>query len=87
MGGKQPLHCEDIGKYRCGGTSDAAIGVHTAGQRCTCARRLLVKQGAQGDAAYGAAEVDIAGRLQPGRWDDDRSRLSADDFSTERHSM
>lgn len=42
----------------------------TAGQRCTCARRLLVKQGAQGDA-FLARLVDVAGRLQPGRWDDD----------------
>ncbi|MDT9170940.1 aldehyde dehydrogenase family protein, partial [Escherichia coli] len=40
----------------------------TAGQRCTCARRLLVKRGAAGDA-FLARLVEIAGRLRPGRWD------------------
>ncbi len=57
--------------------SDAAIGAYYRRQRCTCARRLLVKQGAQGDA-FLARLVDVAGRLQPGRWETIRSRLSAD---------
>lgn len=70
MGGNNPLIIEDVANI------DAAVHLTlqsafiTAGQRCTCARRLLVKQGAQGDA-FLARLVDVAGRLQPGRWDDD----------------
>ncbi|OON41278.1 succinylglutamate-semialdehyde dehydrogenase [Izhakiella australiensis] len=40
----------------------------TAGQRCTCARRLLVKRGAAGDA-FLRRLVEVAARLVPGRWD------------------
>ncbi|ASG54978.1 MAG TPA: succinylglutamate-semialdehyde dehydrogenase [Salmonella bongori] len=70
MGGNNPLIIEDAANI------DAAVHLTlqsafiTAGQRCTCARRLLVKQGAQGDA-FLARLVDVAGRLQPGRWDDE----------------
>lgn len=70
MGGNNPLIIEDVANI------DAAVHLTlqsafiTAGQRCTCARRLLVKQDAQGDA-FLARLVDVAGRLQPGRWDDD----------------
>jgi len=42
----------------------------TAGQRCTCARRLLVKRGAAGDA-FLTRLVEVAGRLQPGAWNAD----------------
>lgn len=50
MGGNNPLIIDDV--------SDIDAAVHltiqsafvTAGQRCTCARRLLLKSGAQGDA-------------------------------------
>ena len=42
----------------------------TAGQRCTCARRLLVKRGAAGDA-FLQRLTEVASRLQPGRWDDE----------------
>ncbi|MBV6321728.1 succinylglutamate-semialdehyde dehydrogenase [Duganella violaceipulchra] len=37
----------------------------SAGQRCTCARRLIVKQGAEGDAII-ARLVDVASRLTIG---------------------
>ncbi|PKH26484.1 succinylglutamate-semialdehyde dehydrogenase [Enterobacterales bacterium CwR94] len=70
MGGNNALIVEDI--------SDIDAAVHltlqsafiTAGQRCTCARRLLVKRGAQGDA-FLARLVTVAGRLQPGAWNAD----------------
>lgn len=42
----------------------------TAGQRCTCARRLLLKSGAQGDA-FLARLVAVSQRLTPGNWDDE----------------
>ncbi|WP_105647827.1 succinylglutamate-semialdehyde dehydrogenase [Cronobacter dublinensis] len=68
MGGNNPLIVED--------PDDIDGAVHlaiqsafiTAGQRCTCARRLLVKRGAAGDA-FLARLVEIAGRLRPDRWD------------------
>ncbi|MBJ9227052.1 succinylglutamate-semialdehyde dehydrogenase [Citrobacter braakii] len=68
MGGNNPLiieNPEDI---------DAAVHLTiqsafvTAGQRCTCARRLLVKKGAQGDA-FLTRLVDVSQRLMPGNWD------------------
>lgn len=68
MGGNNPLiieNPEDI---------DAAVHLTiqsafvTAGQRCTCARRLLVKKGAQGDA-FLARLVEVSQRLMPGNWD------------------
>lgn len=40
----------------------------TAGQRCTCARRLLVKRGAAGDA-FLQRLITVSARLQPGAWD------------------
>ena len=42
----------------------------TAGQRCTCARRLLVKRGAQGDA-FLRRLVEVSARLVPATWDAD----------------
>ena len=68
MGGNNPLIIED--------PDDIDGAVHltiqsafvTAGQRCTCARRLLVKQGEQGDAFIHRL-VEVASRLQPGTWD------------------
>lgn len=67
MGGNNALIVED--------PSDLDGAVHiaiqsafiTAGQRCTCARRLLVKRGAAGDA-FLQRLVEVAGRLKPGAW-------------------
>ncbi|ENC9769933.1 succinylglutamate-semialdehyde dehydrogenase [Citrobacter koseri] len=70
MGGNNPLiieNPEDI---------DAAVHLTiqsafvTAGQRCTCARRLLVKRGEQGDA-FLARLLEVSQRLTPGEWDDE----------------
>jgi len=68
MGGNNPLIVED--------PQDIDGAVHlviqsafvTAGQRCTCARRLLVKKGAQGDA-FLQRLVEVAGRIRPDAWD------------------
>jgi succinylglutamic semialdehyde dehydrogenase len=67
MGGNNALIVED--------PSDVDGAVHiaiqsafiTAGQRCTCARRLLVKRGVAGDA-FLQRLVDVSARLQPGAW-------------------
>ncbi|WHP33235.1 succinylglutamate-semialdehyde dehydrogenase [Trabulsiella odontotermitis] len=68
MGGNNPLIVDDPADI------DAAVHLTiqsafiTAGQRCTCARRLLVKRGERGDA-FLARLVEVSRRLTPGRWD------------------
>lgn len=70
MGGNNPLIIDEVADI------DAAVHLTiqsafvTAGQRCTCARRLLLKSGAQGDA-FLARLVAVSQRLTPGKWDDE----------------
>ncbi|MBS1203866.1 MAG: astD [Proteobacteria bacterium] len=67
MGGNNPLIVED--------PQDIDAAVHlaiqsafiTAGQRCTCARRLLVKRSPEGDA-FLARLVEVSTRLTPQAW-------------------
>ncbi len=68
MGGNNPLIVEDPDDI------DAAVHLAiqsafiTAGQRCTCARRLLVKRSPAGDA-FLARLVEVSARLIPQAWD------------------
>ncbi|KGT94845.1 succinylglutamate-semialdehyde dehydrogenase [Erwinia typographi] len=68
MGGNNALIVEDPADV------DAAVNLAiqsafiTAGQRCTCARRMLVKRGAAGDA-FLARFTEVAARIKPGAWD------------------
>ncbi|WP_342320953.1 succinylglutamate-semialdehyde dehydrogenase [Kosakonia sp. BYX6] len=68
MGGNNPLIVEDPDD------TDAAVHLAiqsafiTAGQRCTCARRLLVKRSDAGDA-FLARLVEVTARLTPQAWD------------------
>lgn len=70
MGGNNPLIIDEVADI------DAAVHLTiqsafvTAGQRCTCARRVLLKSGAQGDA-FLARLVAVSQRLTPGNWDDE----------------
>ena len=68
MGGNNPLVVWDSADAE----AAARIAVHsayiTAGQRCSCARRLIVPEGAAGDAVIEAIDR-IAGQLSIGRWD------------------
>lgn len=69
MGGNNPLIVHDPG--------DLAAAVHhtvqsaflSAGQRCTCARRLLVPEGQEGDR-FLERLVEVAGGLRVGRFDE-----------------
>lgn len=67
MGGNNALIVEDPADI------DGAVHIAiqsafiTAGQRCTCARRLLVKRGAAGDA-FLQRLVEVSGRLHPAAW-------------------
>ncbi|HCB1500159.1 TPA: succinylglutamate-semialdehyde dehydrogenase [Klebsiella michiganensis] len=70
MGGNNPLIVDE--------PQDIDAAVHltiqsafiTAGQRCTCARRLLVKRGEVGDA-FLQRLVTVSQKLTPGAWDAD----------------
>ncbi|TCC02376.1 succinylglutamate-semialdehyde dehydrogenase [Kosakonia quasisacchari] len=68
MGGNNPLIVEDPDDI------DAAVHLAiqsafiTAGQRCTCARRLLVKRSKAGDD-FLMRLVEVSARLQPQAWD------------------
>ena len=67
MGGNNPLIVDEPDDI------DAAVHLTiqsafvTAGQRCTCARRLLVKRGAVGDA-FLQRLVEVSGRIVPDAW-------------------
>ncbi len=67
LGGNNPLIAWDSPE------DAASIIVHsayvTSGQRCSCARRLIVPEGAQGDAIVGALEAMTA-RLRVSAWDE-----------------
>ncbi|GAA5180920.1 succinylglutamate-semialdehyde dehydrogenase [Niveibacterium umoris] len=69
MGGNNPLVVQDVADI------DAAIftivqsAFISAGQRCTCARRLLVPAGEWGDALL-ARLVRVAAALRVGAWDE-----------------
>lgn len=69
MGGNSPLIIWDVADAR----AAASIAVHsafiTAGQRCSCARRLIVPRGEAGDAVI-AGIVEFAKGLTIGKWDD-----------------
>tara|TARA_R110000868_G_scaffold57591_2_gene177804 strand:- start:34707 stop:36152 length:1446 start_codon:yes stop_codon:yes gene_type:complete len=70
MGGNNPLVIWDAADSR----AAASIAVHsafiTAGQRCSCARRLILPEGPAGDAVVEAI-ADFASRLTIGRWNDE----------------
>ncbi len=68
MGGNNPLIVEEVAEV------DAALhhviqsAFISAGQRCTCARRLLVPTGAWGDA-FLARLISVSSALKVGAWD------------------
>jgi len=70
MGGNNPLVVWDAADAE----AAARVAVHsayvTAGQRCSCARRLILPEGAAGDAVIEAIDR-IAGALSVDRWDAD----------------
>lgn len=65
MGGNNPLVVWDVKDIDAAVFMAISSAFISAGQRCTCARRLIVKQGAEGDAII-ARLVDVASRLTVG---------------------
>ncbi|MHA3059075.1 succinylglutamate-semialdehyde dehydrogenase [Acinetobacter sp. ANC 4636] len=68
MGGNNALIVEDFEDVNAAVNVAIQSAFISAGQRCTCARRILVKHGAQGDA-FIQRLVEVAGKLQIGAWD------------------
>ena len=69
MGGNNPLVVQDVSNIDAAVFQTIQSAFISAGQRCTCARRLIVPRSAEGDA-FLARLVDVASRLKVGRWDD-----------------
>jgi succinylglutamic semialdehyde dehydrogenase len=70
MGGNNPLVVHDVADLDAAVYTIVASAFLSAGQRCTCARRLLVPAGAAGDALL-ARLVEASARIAVGRWDDE----------------
>ena len=70
MGGNNPLVIWDVDDAE----AAARLAIHsaflTAGQRCSCARRLILPDGPAGEAVT-TRLVELAGRLSVGAWDSD----------------
>lgn len=68
MGGVNPLIAGDVADQNAAVFHIVQSAYISAGQRCTCARRLYVKRGAAGDALI-ARLTDVASRLVVGAFD------------------
>ena len=69
MGGNNPLIVDQVADVDAAVYTIVQSAFISAGQRCTCARRLLVPQGEWGDALL-ARLVQVAGQLKVGRFDE-----------------
>jgi succinylglutamic semialdehyde dehydrogenase len=72
MGGNNPLIVDQVADVDAAVYTIVQSAFISAGQRCTCARRLLVPQGQWGDALL-ARLVQVAGQLRVGRFDEQPS--------------
>ncbi|MCL7461276.1 succinylglutamate-semialdehyde dehydrogenase [Pseudomonas sp. NW5] len=70
MGGNNPLLVEEVVDLDAAVLCIVQSAFLSAGQRCTCARRLLVPEGVWGERLL-ARLVEVAGRLRVGRFDAD----------------
>ncbi len=68
MGGNNPLIVDQVADVDAAVYTIVQSAFISAGQRCTCARRLLVPVGAWGDALL-ARLVQVAGQIRVGRFD------------------
>ncbi len=65
LGGNNPLIAWDVANAKDAAQVIARSAYITTGQRCTCARRLIVRQGEEGDRIVDAV-ADLIGRLVVG---------------------
>ncbi|NEX91972.1 succinylglutamate-semialdehyde dehydrogenase [Caulobacter sp. 17J65-9] len=68
LGGNNPLVVWDVEDPQAAASLVVQSAYVTTGQRCSCARRLIVKDGAEGDAVIEAVAA-LADRLTVGPWD------------------
>ncbi len=71
MGGNNPLIVWDAQDAEAAASLIVQSAFVTSGQRCTCARRLIVPAGAKGDAIIDAV-LALTDRLTLGAWDDEK---------------
>jgi len=69
MGGNNALVVWDVSDLRAAAYATIQSAYLTAGQRCSCARRLIVQSGAKGEQFLGALTAMIA-RIRVGRYDE-----------------
>lgn len=69
MGGNNPLIVDQVADVDAAVYTIVQSAFISAGQRCTCARRLLVPQGEWGDALL-ARLVQVVGQIKVGRFDE-----------------
>jgi succinylglutamic semialdehyde dehydrogenase len=69
MGGNNPLVVWDVSDIRAAAYATIQSAYLTAGQRCSCARRLIVQSGAAGDQ-FLEALVAMIGRVRVGRYNE-----------------
>lgn len=68
MGGNNPLIAWDVADAKAAASHIVQSAFITSGQRCTCARRLIVQDGAAGDAIIRAV-TEMTKALTLGAWD------------------
>ncbi|RDE18239.1 succinylglutamate-semialdehyde dehydrogenase [Motiliproteus coralliicola] len=68
MGGNNPLIVDEVEDLKAAVHDTLQSAYITAGQRCTCARRLLVPKGEAGDRFVDAL-IDAIGKIRVGRFD------------------
>ena len=69
MGGNNPLVVHDVADVDAAARITVFSAYITSGQRCTCARRLFVPEGAPGDA-FVQSLLSWIDRLRVGRWNE-----------------
>ena len=69
MGGNNPLVVWDVADVRAAAYMAVQSAYLSAGQRCSCARRLIIQSGARG-AQFLEALVEMIGRIRVGRYID-----------------
>jgi len=72
MGGNNPLIVWNVEDVSAAASQIAQSAFITSGQRCTCARRLIVAEGTEGDAIISSLR-QFMDRMTIGAWNDDTS--------------
>jgi succinylglutamic semialdehyde dehydrogenase len=70
MGGNNPLIAWDVDDSDAAASLIVQSAFMTSGQRCTCARRLIVEAGPKGDEII-TAVIDLTKRISLGRWNEE----------------